>query len=54
MSKYTVKSRLDHDNRLYEPGKVVELDEEQAEPLLAAQVIEAAPDDAPVAKGKKK
>lgn len=48
MNKYTVKSRLEHDNKLYEAGAVVALDDDAAEPLLAASVVEPAADDAPV------
>lgn len=53
-ANYTVKSRLDHDNRLYLPDSVVALDVEDAEPLLAAGVIEPAPEEAVPSKGKKK
>lgn len=55
MNKFTVKSRLEHDNKLYEPGAVVALDDEAAEPLVAAAVVEPAPEDAAVStKAKKK
>ncbi len=40
---YRVSSPLDHDQREYAPGEVVDLDATAAEPLLAAGVIEALP-----------
>jgi len=40
MAKYIVKSPLNHDGKLYELGKTIELTEEQAEPLLAVKTIE--------------
>jgi hypothetical protein len=51
---YIVRTRLDLDNRLYEPGVVVEIDEEVAAPLLAGGVVERAPEGAAPTKGKKK
>jgi hypothetical protein len=53
-NKYRVEGRLDHDNRLYEPGAVVELDDDEAAPLMAAAVVTPAPKDAEPSKGKKK
>jgi hypothetical protein len=41
MTKYTVKRRLRHDGKLYEPGDTVELDGVKVvPPLLAAKAIE--------------
>lgn len=39
---YTVLSHVDHDGRGYPAGKPIQLDEEHAEPLLAAKAIEPA------------
>lgn len=52
MPKYTVKTHLTHDEKAYTPGKVVTLDEAQAEPLLAAGVVEPAAEGAPKAESK--
>lgn len=40
MSKttYVVKSNLDYDNKRYEPGSTVELDDEVAKPLLGGAI----------------
>lgn len=52
--KYLVKSRLEHDGKLYEPGKSVELDDEAAAPLVAVHVIEPAAVEAEADKSKGK
>ena len=39
MSKYKVLTPIDHDGKRYEPGKPIELDDEQAKPLLAVGAI---------------
>lgn len=39
MAKYIVLSPLEHDQKRYEPGKMAELTDEQAEPLLALNVV---------------
>lgn len=52
--KFFVKTRVDLDNKLYVPGDVVEIDADVAEPLIAANAIEPAADDATPTKGKKK
>lgn len=41
--KYIVKTPVDHDNKAYTPGKPIDLDDEQAEALLAVGAIEPAP-----------
>lgn len=40
MPKFKVLSPLDLDNKRIEPGKVVELDDDTAVPLLAVGVVE--------------
>ena len=51
-SRYKVKSRLEHDGKLYEPGATIELADDAAAPLVEIRVIEPAPADEP-AKGRK-
>lgn len=41
MPKFKVLSPLDIDNKRIEPGKVVEIDDDTAAPLLAVAVIES-------------
>lgn len=41
MPKFTVKAAIDHDNKRYEPGKTVDLNDEAAASLLAVGAIEA-------------
>ncbi len=38
--KYTVLSRLDHDNKEYKPKSTIELDDEAAATLLKLKVVE--------------
>jgi len=40
MPKFKVLSPLDLDNKRIEPGKIVEIDDDTAAPLLAVAVIE--------------
>lgn len=40
MPKFKVLSPLDLDNKRIEPGKVVEIDDDTAAPLLAVGVVE--------------
>jgi hypothetical protein len=54
MPKFTVLSRLEHDGKLYKPGAVIELEDDAAEPLAQAAVIEPAAADAEPTKAKKK
>lgn len=41
IKKYTVLSRINHDNADYEIGSTIELDDDQAAPLLKVNVIAA-------------
>jgi hypothetical protein len=43
MSKYIVKTPINHDKEDYAPGDSIELDAKPAKPLLAVGAIEAAP-----------
>lgn len=52
MAKYIVKSPLNHDGKLYEMSKTIELTEEQAAPLLAVKAIEPPSAQTPEKKGK--
>jgi hypothetical protein len=52
--KYTVISPLHFNGKAYEPGKIVELDEETAEPLLDRVVKAATPEEIKASDEKKK
>lgn len=56
MSKFTVKSSLKHDGKAVPLGAVIELDDGDinADYLVAAGVLEPAPDDAEVTVARKK
>jgi hypothetical protein len=38
--KYTVLKNLRHDGKGFAPGKIVELDDKSAKPLLESKVVE--------------
>jgi hypothetical protein len=44
--QYAVKTVVDHDNKRYEIGSTIDLDDEQAESLLALKAIEGPTGDA--------
>jgi len=39
--KYEVLTPIKHNKKRHEPGKVIELDDDEAEPLLAVKAIKA-------------
>jgi hypothetical protein len=55
--KLTLKTNVQHDNRDYVPGDVIDVADDAAQQLLDVEAAEVAPDDAvvtPVAKAAKK
>lgn len=53
MKTYNVTRRVDHDQKSFDEGDTIELDDDQAEPLLACGAI-ADPEGAPAPKSRKK
>lgn len=39
--KYRVKDRVEHDGKTYEPDALIELEDDQAAPLLGVGAVEA-------------